>query len=180
MQDVAARQHHRQRLHPRPHRPVLEGGRAGRIRRHGSADCSAEICGDGRQPDAISGERFLELVQRDACADNHAIRCAADSGETFRAEDEIARRRGAAGQRGLRADGEETRRLPHGGRGFRRIVRPRNRDRMSAGIVRGVLEILRDEIGIVLDVGRGGRWRDGAGDVHREHVRVLKAESLNM
>jgi hypothetical protein len=49
-------------------------------------------------------------------------------------------------------------------------VRPRNRDRMSAGIVRGVLEILRDEIGIVLDFGRSGRWRDGAGDVHRRET----------
>ena len=105
VEDVTARQDDRQRLGPVARRAVFERCRAGGVRRDRPADEGAEERRRGRVVTPGPIERRVELGECDTGF--HANRLAADledAIEPLRAEEDLAHRCRAAGERRLRAD----------------------------------------------------------------------------
>src|SRR5688572_25664826 len=111
--DVAARhgeplatgEDDRQRVDPGACRPVLERGRASCVGGNGTADERSFERRYWRVVKTGCGKRSLQISERDPRTDAYAItRLRLDCRQRARAENEVATRRRAAGERRLGAD----------------------------------------------------------------------------
>ena len=149
---LAAGQDDGQRANPVPGGAVLEGGGSGGIGGHHAADGGAHIGRDRRVADAFRRQHHVELGEAHARLDSDRIGC--DPLHTLhprRAQNQIAHRRRAAGQRRLRPDRQDRRCESERCGNFRLGFRGHQRLGVAAGKVSGVLKMRAEDVRVALD-----------------------------
>ncbi len=155
VQDVAARQHHGDRAHPVARRPVFEGRRAGGVGRDDAADERAGECWRRRIVLAGACQRGVEIEQRDTGFDADRVGPELeDAIHPRRAQEQVAHRRCAAGQRRLRADRQHAGGGPQDSGDLAFIGRRRDSRGVAAWEVRGIFEERPHDIRVAADLAR--------------------------
>ena len=148
IEHVSARKHNREAIHPGSRGPVLERGGARRIGGDDAADERAGECRHRRKPPAAIGEKGLQRRERNAGARaDVAVADPFDRGQPLGRQNQPAVRRGAAGDRRLGADRQDSGARRDEPRDFRFGARPGDALRMASGKMRGVFEMRRDRVG---------------------------------
>jgi hypothetical protein len=140
--------------------PVFERGGARCVGRNGPTRERAVKGRRRRVVEAAVREHTLQLREGNTGAHaNGPVTWFVDFDEPPRAEQNIAARRCAAGQRRLRANRQHAGGLGHGGRDFIDISGEYDARRDAPGDVCGIAEKGSEQVGVVLDGRDPGRWR---------------------